>query len=110
MTDKNEKSTWLKLDTDMYRLLEQCAADLPEESVSSVKHYIDHSEYEMAFEGLFLDLIAAGKMPIDVAPSFCRKLGRFLGLDSETVLDDEFWDKFIGFMDQVENDRRGTGA
>lgn len=91
------------IDTDTARLeidslLEQCAGVLCSEAIGEVRHYVDHDEPEMAFEGLFIELMQAGKIPESVDKVSCVKLGEYLNLDVESVLDDDFWMKFTQFL------------
>jgi len=43
-------------------LLNQNLEILDDESKEAVQHYLDHDEYEMAFEGLFIDLMSVNKL------------------------------------------------
>lgn len=71
--------------------------DLDEESYNAVEHYLNHDEYEMAFEGLFIELIQSKSKPIiDFKNS--RKIALALGLDKESVFDGDFWIKFEKFL------------
>jgi hypothetical protein len=60
-----------------------------------VTHYIDHGEYEMAFEALCLLLIERKKYPLGFNFKKTKEIAIFLKLNIETVYDDEFWKKFI---------------
>lgn len=72
------------------RLLRRHEHDLSAESKDAVEHFVGHDEYEIAFEGLCLDLIEGRLMTAeDIAD--CVVLGETLGLDEETVLRDDFW-------------------
>jgi dimeric dUTPase (all-alpha-NTP-PPase superfamily) len=97
MATSNEKEYWLKVDKQLQDLLNHFSESLDEESVQSVQHYLDHSEYEMAFEGLFIELM-------NLKCSFSEEefltyieLGEKLGLNEESVFDAEFWEKFIKY-------------
>ena len=46
-------------------LIEKCAAILDAESINEVWHFYNHGEYEMALEGLLIELTSAGKYPSD---------------------------------------------
>ena len=65
MTDPSRAQT---VDTDIAQqkielLLEQCAGVLCSEAIGEVRHYVDHGEPEMAFEGLSIELMQTGKIP-----------------------------------------------
>ena len=80
-------------------LLQQCEGILCAEAADDVRHYIEHGEPEMAFEGLFIELMRIGRVPESVDKKSCVKLGEYLNLDVETVLDDDFWIKFTEFLE-----------
>jgi len=62
-----------------------------------ILRYLDNREYEMAFEGLFLELIRSTR-PGDLDPALCRNLGIALGLDRHSVFDGQFWEKFEHYV------------
>lgn len=70
---------------------------LDKETVNAVEHYLDHAEFEMAFEGLFLDIIKSGLKP-DMDYNYCHKIAAGLNLNKESVLDAEFWTKFEQYI------------
>ena len=72
--------------------LEICVAMISASGVSEVRHYLDHDEPEMAFEGLILELIAAEAKPFDFDKWRC--LGLEMGVDTESVFEADFWCKF----------------
>ena len=81
-------------------LLFQCQHLLPEDAVNQIEHYISHNEPEIAFEGLFIDLIKTGAFPENIDKASCIELGKQLKLNKESVLKDEFWEEFIVFLKQ----------
>lgn len=73
---------------------------LDDDSVNSILHYLQHDEYEMAFEGLFLEIMRFDKSPqIDL--DLAKKIAVFLKLDEESVFDFDFWMKFKQFTGGV---------
>lgn len=64
------------------------------EGLEGVEHYLQHGEYEMAYEGLVIELYASGLYPANFNFTDWKELGLVLGLDKESVFDEEFWDKF----------------
>lgn len=100
MNNSNEKQYWLTLEKILQDLLNQFTNKLDIESIESVQHYLDHSEYEMAFEGLFIELM---KLNINFTEVELKKyiaLGEELGLSEDSVFDSEFWVKFLQYSDQ----------
>lgn len=65
------------------------------DELSEVKHYYDHDEYEMALEGLLIELISAGIYPDNFEFSEWKELAIHYGLDKESVFDGSIWSKFI---------------
>ncbi|UKS29628.1 hypothetical protein LOZ80_12105 [Paenibacillus sp. HWE-109] len=65
------------------------------EDIKEVEHYFNHSEYEMALEGLLIELTKLGKYPREFNFSEWRELGEHYQLDKETVFDEFIWIKFL---------------
>ena len=76
-------------------ILEKCSALLGDESTGAVEHYLDHDEYEMALEGLIIDLLAAGRLPSDLKWSDLVALGYRLNLDKESTFDPSAWPRLL---------------
>lgn len=71
-------------------ILELLKNTLDKETINAVQHYLSHDKYEMAFEGLFIDIMDLPEVPeIDFLKS--RKIGQLLKLDKESVFDFNFW-------------------
>lgn len=62
--------------------------------LEAVEHYLEHGEYEMAYEGLVIELYSIGLYPTNFNFTKWKELGLVFGLDKEAVFDEEFWDKF----------------
>ncbi|RYD58285.1 MAG: hypothetical protein EOP56_05010 [Sphingobacteriales bacterium] len=72
---------------------QQISDSLGSDTVNTIFHYLDHAEYEMAFEILFIELMKLNMAaPIDIAKS--RELGVLLRLNEQSVFDSNFWEKF----------------
>lgn len=79
-------------------ILNQCRSVLCEDAINEVTHYVEHNEIEIGFEGLFIELMQVGSIPECVDREACIELGVYLNLNVYSVLDDEFWRKFIAFI------------
>ena len=82
---------------DIRELLQSQKSILGTETEKAVLHYLNHNEYEMAFEGLFIDF-----MELDYWPDGCNidqwtKTGFRLGLSKESVFKGSFWDDLMRF-------------
>lgn len=82
---------WSEMKEQIATLIERYSQSLDKDSKEAVQHYIDHDEYEMAFEGLCLELLTLEGRDVDWG--ICLKIARKLGLDRESVFDHEFWVK-----------------
>lgn len=70
------------------------------ESIDAVTHYLKHDEYEMAFEGLFLDIMHLNQYP-DIDYKQARMIGEDLSLNKESVFDSDFWPRFITYIEKA---------
>ena len=60
---------------------------LDESTKAAVEHYLDHDEFEMAFEGLCIEMVKCGSLSRDDAVPFIE-LATALGLDTEASFDE----------------------
>lgn len=94
---------WWQTKSDNFKAIDQFVrrtmsrAELDAESLGIIGLYLDNREYEMAFEGLFLELIKSGKA-IKLNTRECMGMARQLKLDKETVFDYQFWSKFEAYL------------
>lgn len=68
---------------------------LPKGELKEVRHYFDHGEYEMALEGLLIELIHAKKHPKNFNYVEWEEMTKNYNLDKESIFDDDIWDKFV---------------
>lgn len=59
-----------------------------------VLHFYEHGEFEMAFEGLLLELMSEDRRPVEFSFEEWGDVIREIGLDKQSVFDSEFWPKF----------------
>ena len=100
------RSDWSGIRDKILTILRKHEKGLPAESREAVEHYLDVGEYEIAFEGLCLDLIEQRLLTADDLAA-CVELGEVLGLDEETVLRGDFWALLI---EQRRLAEAGSGA
>nr|WP_208450335.1 hypothetical protein [Burkholderia anthina] len=81
-------------------LLEDYEGELGRETVDSVRHFIGHGEYEMAYEGLFIDLMDIRFDPNEINVDIYQKIGEDLNLNEERVFDEGFWEKFEDYLNK----------
>ena len=85
-------------------LLTKVQNDLQKDSIDSVTHYLEHDEFEMAFEGLFLELMSINDIP-DIDFQKSKEVGEILKLNVESVFDFEFWNKFEKYIETCNTKR-----
>lgn len=73
------------------------------ESIKEIEHYFNHSEYEMAFEGLLIELTKVGKYPKRFIFLEWKALGEHYKLDKESVFDGAIWRKFLNWGNDYSN-------
>lgn len=98
MMNKNHDFS-IMITSVLEELLERFGNLLDDESINSVRHYLDHREFEMAFEGLFIELIKIDTVFSKNELINCIHLAQKLGLDNESVFDGEFWESLNRFSD-----------
>lgn len=72
--------------------------ELDQKTKDSVSHFLSHDEYEMGYEGLFIEMIKSNYVPSRDEAAEYLKIGRDLGLDRESVFDPEFWEKLVSYL------------
>jgi len=95
ITDPHEYSELegiFQLEAERFQLL------LPKSDIETVEHYLRNAELEMAFESLGLSLMRHQLYPSTESAECLKRLGLLLNLDTESVFDDQFWSRFICFL------------
>ncbi|MCA9274147.1 MAG: hypothetical protein KDA31_14010 [Phycisphaerales bacterium] len=82
-------------DAKIGEIIEACRPLLSKEALNGIDHWFSHDEWEIAFEGLVLHLIEADVVPPYFDFDEWCALGREIGLDKDSVIDGEFWTKFV---------------
>lgn len=87
---------WQRVKEYILETLTIVDSDLDKESKNAVLHYLNHSEYEMAFEGLFIEIM---KINLDQKIDYNKalKMGQQMNLRNESTFDSDFWVKFETF-------------
>jgi len=101
---ETNKTDWNQIDKFIRYALVQVESFLEPEVINSVKHFLDHAEFEMAFEGLFIEIMKLDAIPkIDMVQS--KKVAEQLRLNEETIFDFKFWNKFERYI-SVNNNQK----
>lgn len=77
------------------RFLKSSEKHISPDGLEEVRHYFEHGEFEMSFEGLVIELIKAGYYPDDFEYLNWKKVAMEFGLDAESVFDGDFWNNFV---------------
>lgn len=86
------------METKMYELILDCKIYLDEETINEVMHFYMHGEYEMALEGLLIEMIKISKYPENVSREEIVELTVFYRLNIESVFDYNFWERFLEWI------------
>jgi len=81
----------MDLEEEVRGCVEASADVLPSEGLRAVRHFLEHGEYEMAFEGLVLELIQNDATPAGFYASKWLNVAEGLGLRAESVFVGDFW-------------------
>ncbi|MCI5072301.1 hypothetical protein MRY82_05095 [bacterium] len=92
-----EKPFWQTVYDYIFEILNINKDILDQSTVDAVRHYLNHDEYELAFEGLFIDIIKYKVTPmLDIEKA--KNVAISLNLNHESVLDAEFWSNFESYF------------
>lgn len=102
--DKEEKKVdYNEVYESIVSLLEAYSDILDTDTYSAVTHYLEHGEYEMAYEGLFIDLIDAKFEIQKIDIKYYLTLGVKLNLDKESVFKGDFWKCLTNYIHKQES-------
>lgn len=87
---------------EVMRCVKECADVLPTEALKEVRHFLEHGEFEMAFEGLVLELIENDATPAGFSASKWMSVAEALGLRTESVFVGDFWDRLGAWAEDRE--------
>ncbi|MFJ5430960.1 hypothetical protein ACIPUP_17615 [Pectobacterium actinidiae] len=88
----------MEVKNSISRLIDIYGKNLDEEITNSVNHFLDHGEYEVAYEGVFIELMSIGFNPDDIDVSHYIGIGIGIGLNKESVFDFDFWNKLNAYL------------
>ena len=86
-------------------MLARNADTLEQDTRAFVLQDLNHDEYEMAFEGLFLDLMKLGHFQSSFDIAHAVHLAKALNLHQESVFRDDFWPLFQAFTEALTQTR-----
>jgi hypothetical protein len=87
------------VETFIQSQLDLLRGKLEPRTFEAVNRFLSHAEYEMAFEGMFIDIMKLKEVPaIDFKE--CFAVAKSLRLDEESVLEEDFWQKFEKYIQE----------
>jgi hypothetical protein len=84
----------------LYKYIKKFKDNITNEAYTEICHYFEHGEYEMAFEGLIIELILKNNDFRDFEKLELRTLGVQFELNKNSVFDFDIWNKFIIWLDE----------
>jgi hypothetical protein len=94
MTWATKNLDWQQLVTDIQSEINANKEKIPEDRIKCIQHYLDHDEYAMAFEFLYLEIIERNGATCTLGKEKAQKIALMLDLDKEMNYDQAFWKKF----------------
>ena len=79
----------------LFSFIENSKEIIPMDGYLESCRFFEHGEFEMAFEGLLIELITEGKKPKGFNAAEWIALGKEFELDKDSVFDGDIWEKFI---------------
>ena len=88
---------WTEIEDFIKKTMSSINNHIDPDTVDSVNHYLKHAEYELAFEGLFIEIMKI-KIPVEIDLTKAKKTAELLKLNEESVLEPNFWSKFDNYI------------
>ena len=92
-----KKHEWSSIENFIIEVLLKVRSTLSIEEINAVEHYLKHSEFEIAFEGLFIEIMKM-KTPSIIDYKKSKEIAEVLRLNEESVFDSDFWIKFERYV------------
>lgn len=105
MTWGAKNRDWQELVADIQSEVDANKSKISTEHISSIEHYLEHGEYSMAFEYLFLEIMENADADFTLGVEKAQEIGLFFDLNNpnECMVDDDFWTKFQVFLCQKKS-------
>lgn len=82
----------------LLELINICIGAIDTDAYEAVMHYYKHDEYEMALEGLIIELVST-KYPLSkIKIKELLNLAKYYKLDTDSVFDADIWNKLMQWV------------
>lgn len=102
MTWATKNLDWKKLVLEIQKEIDANSRIIPNDRIEWIQHYLDHDEYAMSFEFLYLEVMEREGAICSLGKKKAEEVGRLLDLDKETHYDNDFWKKFMEFLSRLK--------
>lgn len=86
------------METKLLELIMDCKEYLDKEVFNEVMHFYKHDEYEIAIEGLLIEMIKVHKYPRNISADIITELVVYYRLNLESVFDYNFWGNYTEWI------------
>lgn len=100
MTWGEKERDWKSLVADIQLEIDANRRVIPVKRTDEIQHYLDHGEYSMAFEYLYLEIMERPDSAFTLGQDKAQNIALFFELnhESECMIDHAFWPKFKKFL------------
>jgi len=100
MSWASKECDWNELILSIQNEIDANKKIIPSEGIDDIQHYLDHGEYSMAFEYLYMEIAERENAVFTLGVDKAKELALFFELDNvdECMVDGEFWSKFQAFI------------
>jgi len=97
----SKERDWSALVSDIQQEISANRHILPPIHLESIQHYLDHGEYSMAFEYLYLEIMERPNSQRTLGSEKVREIALFFELndENECMVDHRFWPKLEAYLD-----------
>lgn len=100
MTWGEKERDWKSLVADIQSEIDANREIIPIKRIDEIQYYLDHDEYSMAFEYLYLEIMERPGSRFTLGQDKVREMALFFELndEGECMIDHAFWPKFEKFL------------
>ena len=85
---------------ELGELINKCQKKINKKAFKAIKEYYGYGEFEVALEGMIIELSQSKQYPEEFDPEEWKKIAIDFELDRETVLDKDSWDYFLKWCNE----------